>query len=280
MSKFGESRLRIAVAMVVGVCVGLGCSSAGHADFVVDSNRYCSAGWLPSTNSETSSSWLSVNDVALTNPQHKASNCYGEFPTPNSGTQTQTEAVNAIFGAPSGPDKFVYLNKHENGQPAAPGDPNGLGGIVFTILTSGGQDGAPGIWTISWEDKNGTNPSNLPLLVDLVVLLKGGTGNAVYLLSNLLLTSSPTSGMGTFDIQFFNGEECKDDGYHHYSYQYGHKKKKKKKVCKPRQPSLSHLSLFGRIVTTVEVPEPATMAMFGVGLFGLWTLRRRWSLNA
>ena len=80
------------------------------------------------------------------------------------------------------------------------------------------------------------------------------------------MLSSAASLTGIFNIQFFNDKECyKNDPY---AWDSKHKKKKdkknKKKHCEPRQPSLSHLSLFGRIVPTIEVPEPATMAMLAL----------------
>ena len=292
MNKVWKIWSRATAAVVVSMCVSLGFAGSGHADFAVDSKRYCSAGWLPSFNGDTTpGSWLSVYDVTLKNPQQKASDCYGAFTTQNSGVQTQTNVVNAIFGAASGPDKFVFLDKHESGKPSSPGDPDGLGGIVFTLQTTGGKDGAPGTWTISWQDGNGASPANTPLVADLVVLLKGGNGNAAYLLSDVLLSTVSASLTGLFNIQFFNNHTCykRDE---HYAYSDGNtnkkkndkkkkdkkkKDKKKKHFCKPTQPSLSHISLFGRVVPALEVPEPATIGMFGAGLIGLLAFRRRWS---
>lgn len=279
---------RIGVVWLRAVAAGVACvgavltvPSSGHADFMVDSNRYCGAGTDSLITGDTvPGSLLSLNDVTLTissppDPQFKASNCYGDFDTQNSGINAQTDAVNAIFGASSGPNQLVFLAKHEEGEPSSSGSSDGLDGIVFEILTDGGEDGAAGTWTISWKDTNGSDPANLPLLVDLVALLKGSDNSAAYLLSSVLLPLSPTTGEGSFDIEFFinGGKQCEDSDYHQYD---GYKKKEKE--CDTKQPSLSHLTLFGRIVSrTIEVAEPATMTMFGVGLMGLWTLRRRWS---
>jgi hypothetical protein len=91
------------------------------------------------------------------------------------------------------------------------------------------------------------------LYVDFVLLLNGGNNNAAYLLTSVLLPSSPNSGSGTFDIQFLNGGG--------------------------QQPGISHVTLAGRVgsgpQTRVSVPEPGSVALFGLGLVGLGLLYGR-----
>jgi hypothetical protein len=248
---------------------------------------YCSAGSDPSkTGDIVPGSLLSVNDVKLwAGSIYTASDCYGAFDPGNSSPSNETAALNEIFGASPGPGQFVYLDKTGDGS-----NPNGLNGIKFVVHTYGGANGWPGLWTIEWTDTNGALSQNLPLKVDLAVLLVGGNYSAAYLLSGVLLPLNPTGGIGTFDIQFFNGggtqgNRCYDThepttyyGAHH-SKSNGSKHKKHKygmEHCdKPKtQPTISHLLLVGRIVPA-EIPEPSTMAMFGAGLLGLWVFGRR-----
>lgn len=240
---------RSVAAALIAVSVQTAFPGAGHA-ILIDPARYCSAGANPSITGDTvAGSLLSVNDVTLTitsppNPQYIASNCYGDFDPGRSSPDNETSALNDIFGP-----GLLYLDKADTPDEAS--SPTGLGGITFIVGTSGGTNGAPGTWTVTWTDSNGANPLNVPITVDLAVLLNGGNNNAAYLLSSVFLPLSPTTGTGTFDIQFLN------DG--------------------SNQPGISHLTLAGRIIPTTNVPEPSTLAIFGAGLLGLVSLRRRFS---
>jgi hypothetical protein len=192
-------------------------------------------------------SLLAVSDVTLTiTPPlaaYIASNCYGDFDPGNSNATTETGALNDIFGP-------GLLHLDGTGQTSSA---TGLGGITFIVATSGGANGAPGTWTVTWADSNGAAPVNLPITVDFAVLLNGGNNNAAYLLSSVLLPISPTSGNGTFDIQFLNNGG--------------------------QQPSISHLTLAGRVVSSspdpVLIPEPGTLLLLGSALAGFGFFRRR-----
>jgi hypothetical protein len=249
------SRLCEISLLALACCLGL--PSVAHADLIIDANSYCSAGSNATNTFDTNpGSLLSVNDVTLTvtgpAPQYTSSDCYGDFGIQSQDEVNETSALNAIFGAASGPDQLHYLDKYNFDNSAAPPSNIGLDGITFVVETSGGSDGAPGSWTVTWTDTNALLPQNLPITVDLAVVLMGGNNMAAYLLSDVLLPASPTSGSGVFDIQFVN---------------HG-----------GRQPTISHLTLAGRIVPStkiIEVPEPASVLMWGAGLLGLWTLRGR-----
>lgn len=300
----GAIKVRILAAAVLFASALTVFPTAGHA---LSGSNYCSAGSDGTVTQDTvPGSLLSVGDVRLwTGAVHTASDCYGDFDPGNSSPTNETAALNEIFGNIGGPGQFVYLDKT-----GAASNSNGLGGIQFSVQTYGGSDGTPGLWTIVWD--SGQTAFNGPLKVDLAVLLVGGNHSAAYFLSGVVLPFEAGVGIGTFDIQFFNGSatltgKCfsdydKSQDKHSWSYDGKDKKKHKKKNSwsydgkdkknkhknkhkdhcdKPEQPTISHLLLAGRIVPTVtQVPEPSSMALFGVGLAGLWVYRRRLSRGA
>ena len=239
---------RILALFVASVCGLIATAGVGHAGLIIDPNRYCSAGANSSTTADTVlGSALSLSDVDLKigSDTFTASNCYGDFDPGASNAPTETSALNDIFGGISDPNKLYHLDG--TGQTAST---TGLGGITFLVTTTLGDDA--GDWTVSWTDSNPSIAENLPLYVDLVLLLNGGNNNAAYLLSNVLLPVTPALGSGTFNIQFLNNGG--------------------------RQPNVSHLTLAGRISSRPEifqVPEPASITMFGAGLLGLMLYRRR-----
>lgn len=286
MSSFGASWARAiaAAALFVGILAAF-----PHNSYALDGNKYCSAGPDPTKTADTiAGSLLSVDDVKLwAGSVYTSSNCYGDFDPGNSSPANETAAINQIFGDISGPNQFTYLDKTGGAANAS-----GLGGIKFEVHTLGGDNGTPGLWTIFWTDIGGAT-SEFPLKIDLAVLLVGGNHSAVYLISGVLVPFSPGIGFGSFDIQFPNGgntlaswwcyRENDDDNRHHKSARGRnsskggkHDDKDDKDKCKPNQPDLSHLLIAGRIVTTTqEVPEPTSLAMFGVGLVGFWAFSRR-----
>jgi hypothetical protein len=240
-----------ALRAIAGVAACMGafiiCSTSAHA-LLISTSKYCSSGPDDQIVSDTvPSSLLSLSDVGLTigSTTYGASDCYGDFDPGASNATIETGALNDIFGGLSDPIKLYHLDG--SGQTASA---TGLGGITFVVGTTTGDD--EGNWTVTWTDSNPSAPENLPLYVDFVLLLNGGNNNAAYLLSSVLLPTSPTSGSGTFDIQFLNNGG--------------------------QQPNISHLTLAGRIGSgpeIIQVPEPASMALFGAGLLGLGLLSRR-----
>lgn len=244
--------IRIILPVIMAAIAMVANAESSHADLTIDGNLYCSAGADSQINNDTAlDSHLSLSDVTLTvtgtEPQYMSANCYGSFDPGPSSPAVETAALNAIFGAASGPQHLTYLDG--TGDSA---NLTGLGGIIFEVSTTGGADGAEGDWTITWTDSNGAVPENLPIYVDLAVLLNGGNYNAAYLLSQILLPISPNTGSGTFDIQFVNNGG--------------------------KPPTISHLTLAGRITsgpTVHEVAEPVSASLFGAGLVGIWLFRRR-----
>ena len=175
-----------------------------------------------------------AGDVSLTigGTTYYASACNGALA---SGNPTQeTAALNGAFGG-----GMSFLSKEDdNGV-----EPGGkLSGIGFTVDAAIGSPS--GNWGLTWQDTNGPAPYNLPIIVDLAILLKAGTEAMDYLFDNVTLSDGPYSGTGAFEVTIVN-----------------HK-------GKPRD--LSHILLAGRFEgTPTPVPEPARFALFRTALAGL-----------
>jgi hypothetical protein len=194
---------------------------------------------------------VDTGDVSLTinSTLYSASNCYGQYAQNQGNLSNLLSDFNSIFGSTG---TFLGLAQSANGS-----DPNGLGGgLTFSVTATAGVSGS---WTVTWTDSNTTTAPNLPIAVDLGVVLTGGSQAAAFLLPSVTLPVSPNSGTGTFVIDFLNNGG--------------------------QTPAISDFTLVGRVdgpttdctecAPPPAVPEPATLAILGTGMMAVAIVRRR-----
>jgi hypothetical protein len=117
-------------------------------------------------------------------------------------------------------------------------------GIRWTL--SGAANARSGNFTLSWSDPL---PLDLPLRLDVIVVTRAANRFATYLFRNEVFQASPSSSSGSWQIAYRNNGG--------------------------QIPRLSHLSIWARLVPTFAIPEPDTLALVGLGLFGIGVLARR-----
>ena len=164
----------------------------------------------------------------------------------NSNPTTERDLLNAAFST-----NFSLIGRAENsGSVAQPA----LDGIQFTLSTVS-IGSTSGTFTLAWADANGSAPDNLPISIDFALMVNGGSNGDGYLFQGVTIPITPTSGTGDFLVTFHNGGNNNN-------------------------PGLSHLTLIGGDdvqinPVIVPTPEPATLAVLGMGLLGLGVAKRR-----
>jgi len=166
-------------------------------------------------------SGLSLGDVTFAGAS--ASDCYGVAPG-----NDRLSAINALDWG----DDWTLLTKDESQVPVT------FMGVEFDLDTLGGKSGS---WTLTAHDLNGGSLLNIPMELDVVVVLKASNRYAAYFFDDAVFDG--TDG-GTWSIAFENrGGQI---------------------------PDLSHMSFYVRVDEDggipAAIPEAETYAMMLVGL--------------
>ncbi|MFA5984463.1 MAG: PEP-CTERM sorting domain-containing protein [Methylococcaceae bacterium] len=168
--------------------------------------------------------------------------CGGVFSGNDSLAAVNTEANNLKFG---GTDWLFSLRDDSPGNPGS--GSNSFFGLNWTLSVDSGKTGN---WILSIADPL---PVSLPISIDFLAVLKGGTSWSAYFFDNEVFTTVGSSS-GTFNIVFINNGG--------------------------QIPDISHLTLYARsgdlplTASGDSVPEPTTVLMLGLGMLGLVGIRR------
>ncbi|MCQ8103201.1 PEP-CTERM sorting domain-containing protein [Methylomonas sp. SURF-2] len=201
-----------------------------------------------------------VTEVSLgTNPTINADACYGytTFGSPAVELNTLNTAALPTFSSSTyGSGSFTEVF---NTSPQT-----GIFNSIQLTLTGVNVGANVDTFTFSWADTNGAALPNLPLYIDLVFSFKagstqssnGGAGIAYFFFNDFLLTSTPTSTTGSFDLVVQQGLS--------HNALYARTSDKTVPSC-----------LTNPALCDEDLPEPGSIALLGIGLFGFGVQRFR-----